>query len=728
MKRLPLAVAGAWLLAACAAPRQNQAAAPEPADAAALPSYQPMLLLPMPDLRAARAAAVPLAAMSGRDTPIGDLLLALFKDSDVNLLVDPGVEGSLTFDIKNSTVEEALEALLRSIDLAYEWDGGFLRVRERVRQTFDVDVPSREAQAAGSAAQSSSSSSSSAGDGGSLWDTLSADLATLAGDGQVILNRTAGTIAVEARPSVVERIRRYLDHAVRRASNQVSLEARILEVRLSDEFRLGVNWALLPGFFNSDETGTLPGGGMIGQTAASGAAAFNVGVLKTGDFSVFVDALENQGQVRVLSSPRVSTLNNSPATIRVVDQIPVIDREVIDSQGGLRTQFDIRFVEAGVSVNVTPQIGADGVVTVQVNPRVTERTGTVVTPDGLQEEPILSTRETTTTVRVADGQAVVIGGLRSTRKGENLAGVPVLSSIPLLGSLFRSTVQTREEVELMVLVVPRVLDSSWIDEDLRRGAHRLFALRRPFGLGTLALDAQRPEDWQTGALQGMPQHPSGPDLRHVPAAPPAAPGAAAGATITRKGLAARLVQRAQTALAAGDDTQALAELEHALALDPGHAEALIAAAMLHGRRAGGGGRARELAERCIAQGADQPLALAAIGTLEALAGAPRAAQRWLEAAHAKLGAPWTACNLGAALLLLGENAQARDVLRAHARPDSPPELLANLAFAELAAGDVAAARQSAQAALAAGASPRNPRVSALLVRIERAERQPGAAR
>jgi MSHA biogenesis protein MshL len=725
MKRLLLPSALLWVLGAC-----STAPAPEAtpaARAAEPPSYQPMLLLPMPDLRAARTPPTPLAAISGRDTPVAELLLALFKDADVNLLVDPGVTGSLTFDIKNSSVEEALEALLRSLDLAYEWDGSFLRVRDRVRHTFDVDVPAREAQAAGSGGATSSSSSSASGETGSLWDSLATDLASLAGDGQVILNRTAGTIAVDARPSAVERVRRYLDHTVRRASNQVSLEARILEVRLSDEFRLGVNWALLPGLFNSDETGTLPGGGMIGQTAASGAAAFNVGVLKAGDFSVFVDALENQGQVRVLSSPRVSTLNNSPATIRVVDQIPVIDREIIDSQGGLRTQFDIRFVEAGVSVQVTPQIGVDGIVTVQVNPRVTERTGTIVTPDGLQEEPILSTRETTTTVRVADGQAVVIGGLRSTRKNENLAGVPVLSSIPLLGGLFRSTVQTREEVELMVLVVPRVLDSAWIDEDLRRGAHRLLALRRPFELGTLDLDGYRPEDWSGGAMTGMPQHPGGPGLRAVAPLPPAAPAGAGAATVTRKGLAARLVQRAHVALANGDDTQALAELEQAIALDPEHVDALVAAAMLHGRRPGGVSRARELAGRSLAQAVDQPLALAAIGTLETMNGAPRAARRWLEAAHAKLGTGWTASNLGAALLLLGETAPARDVLRAHAGPDSPPELLANLAFAELQLGDVAAAREHADAALAAGASARDPRINALLLLIQRGEKGTGDA-
>jgi type II secretory pathway component GspD/PulD (secretin) len=134
---------------------------------------------------------------------------------------------------------------------------------------------------------------------------------------------------------------------------------------------------------------------------------------------------------------------------------------------------------------------------------VREQTGTVVTPDGLISVPVMSQRQATTLVRVSNGQAIALGGLRSTRKDETRSGVPFLMNIPMLGQLFSSTVQSRTEVELMIVLVPRVLDDTWIAEEVRRGAHRLIELRRDFQWNSIELDSYRTEDWSGGSLQGM---------------------------------------------------------------------------------------------------------------------------------------------------------------------------------------------------------------------------------
>jgi Tfp pilus assembly protein PilF len=596
-----------------------------------------------------------------------------------------------------------------------------------VRDTVHVDI--MDSSTAAPAAQSSSptgSGSSGGGGASAFWEEMQSSLPNLLGEGaSFVVNRTASTIHVQARPSGIGRLREYVGTTTHRANQQVSLEARILEVRLDDQYSLGVNWSLLPGLFNSNKVGQAGGGAVLRQAAASGGTALSFGILDTNDFSVFVDALEQQGQVRVLSSPRVSTMNNQPASIGVTDQIPYITREVIDDQGVARTEFGVEFVEAGVVLNVRPMIGDDGMLSVSITPQVREQTGTVITPDGLITVPIISEREATTTVRVADGQAIALGGLRSTRKSESRQGVPLLMNVPFLGQLFSNTVQERLEVELMIVLVPRVLDDTWIGEEMARGAHRLVCLRRGFQFNPIVLDGWRPEDWSGGSLQGDAQAATAPDVR-VPAAQPLPMAPDRGATITRRGLASHLLTLANRDLTEGEQRQALHEIERALALEPDRVEALIAGAVLYQRR-GESARARVLFDRALERSPDDIVGLTGRGALELDDGSPFAARRYLERAHDLGHTPLTAANLGAVLLTLGEFESARALMAAVVGTASPPELLANLAFAELSTGKPDAARESLRRALAAGADARNPRLVALDRLIGDAERAVAAA-
>jgi type II secretory pathway component GspD/PulD (secretin)/Flp pilus assembly protein TadD len=709
--RCPFTAALAIALAACASPGGGSLPKLDHEQGAGAPVFQPMLVVPLPSLQPQSANGRAVEALQARKTPLGDVLMALFRDSDINLLIDPAAQAAeCTFDIKKSTIEEAFEALLQSQDLAYEWDGSFLRVRDTARETLHVDIMEREES--GSQATSGSGGSGTGSEQKGFWEELETSLPVLLGDGATfVVNRTASTIHVEARPSGLQRLHEVVDTTTRRANQQVSLEARILEVRLDDDYSLGVNWALLPGLFNSNKVGTAGGGSVMQQAAASGGSALTFGILDSGDFSVFVDALEQQGQVRVLSSPRVSAMNNQSATISVTDQIPYITREVIDDQGVARTEFGVEFVEAGVVLNVRPMIGEDGMLSCTITPQVREQTGTVVTPDGLITVPIVSEREATTTVRVADGQAIALGGLRSTRKSESRQGVPFLMNVPLLGQLFSNTVQERTEVELMIVLVPRVLDDTWIAEEVGRGAHRLVQLRRDFQWNSIQLDGYRTEDWSGGSLQGLAQAARTPDAR-TPANPPAQLPADRGMTITRKGLAGHMLTDVERDLANGDVQQALTTIERALELEPHRLEALVAAGVLLDRR-GERARARAMFDRAMVQNPDDVTCLTGRGALELGDGSPFAAKRYLERAHTIGKTSLTAANLAAVLLVLGQHAEARDLLRGIAGASSPPELHANLAFAELSTGDVAKARASLDQAMLSGVDARNPRIVAL---------------
>lgn len=712
------ATAAMIALSGCSATGGPSAPRLDHAEGGGRPVYQPMLVVPLPSLqRTAGSLGKTMDALQARRTPVADVLLALFKDSDINLLVDPTVQATeCTFDIKRSTVEETFEALLNSLDLGYEWDGSFLRVRDTVRETLHVDLmePSNSGgqnSSSGSSGQSNSGGSSG-GSKTSFWDELQSSLPTLLGEGaSSVINRSASTIHVEARPSGIARLRELVDTTVRHANKQVSLEARILEVRLDNAHKLGVNWSLLPNLFNSNKTGIAGGGAVAVQTAASGGTALTFGVLDTGDFSVFVDALQSQGEVRVLSSPRVSTMNNRSASIGVTDQIPVITREVIDDEGVARTEYGVEFVEAGVTLQVKPMIGEDGILSVAITPQVREQTGTVTTPDGLISVPIISQREATTLVRVSNGQAIALGGLRSTRKDETRQGIPFLMDVPWFGQLFSSTVQSRTEVELMILLSPRVLDDTWIDEEVRRGSHRLVQLRQGFQWNSIDLEGRRAEDWSGGSLQGKAMAAGEPDVR-APDTMPAPLPVDRGLTVTRQGLAAHLLTRAQTELDVGAVQQAIATIDKALELEPRNASALVAGGVLVARQ-GNLVRARTLLDRAIDLDSSDVVALTARGSVEMIDGSPFAAKRYMERAHELGKTALTAANLGGALLALGDHAGARELLRALAEPGAPPELHANLAFAELATGHLPQARESLRRALVAGADARNPRMVAL---------------
>lgn len=702
----------------------SKAAEPEPQP------FRPMLVLPLPSLRSPDKTGTPLETLSGRNTEIRDVLLSLFKDSDINLLVDPDVQGTATFDVKGSTVEKAFETLLRTLDLAYEWDGEFLRVSTKERETFYVDLLGEDPQQLSASPSANPNSGSSAGGGGgsgagdlSTWDGITEDLEKIAeGQSSLLINPQAGTIQVEAAPSVVARVRNYLHHTVARLSAQVSIEARLLEVSLKNEFRLGVEWNLLPGFFDTKNLGTLAGGSMVNQTLRSGASALNIGILKPNEWSVFVDALQKQGQVQILSSPRVSTMNNKPASIRLVRNIPVIERDVIDAGGGPRTEYRVRFVEAGITVTVVPQVGDDGMMTVAVNPRVIEVTGTVSTPDGALTEPILDTRETTTQIRVADGQTIVLGGLRTTRKLENTEGVPFLQDVPLIGYLFRKQIQEKEEVELMFTLVPRILDSAWIREENKRGRDRLILTARPFLWGPIHMNDDRGVDWQHGFLAGKPGYGDHPDIRVTARPQGARTTQSKSLTVTREGLAALKALRARKVWLAGETSNSLSLLEDVAELDPRRVDALVFAALLQIRERRYLEARRNL-ERARVTDPKNPIVLEAKGSLEFQIGSPEAAVKDLSHAYLLSANAITANNLAAALIMTGQSETALGLLEEQVKnPECPAEVYGNLAYLQIEAKEIDKAKATLEKGLGYGLDRRDPRIRSLYDLLSRAEK------
>lgn len=698
-------------------------------------------------------------AFSARDADLRDTLLALFKDSEVNLLVESAVGGTASFDIKAASLEETFEALLESYDLAYRWDGDFLRVEGSEVRVFDVDYPGQDAAQLGGigggmagsgdpsqgggqvgAMGAGMGSGTGAGGGTDFWDRLESDLETIAeGSSNIVVNRRLGTVAIDGKPRVVRRVGDYIEASRRRATRQVSIEARIVEISLKNEFRAGVDWSILPGVFNTSRTGTLPGGAILGQSASSGAETFRFGLLEAGDFSVLLDALETQGQVRILSSPRIATLHNVPAQIRVVEQIPVIEREIIDTDSASRTQFTVRFEDAGVTVSVTPQIGEDGFITTHIMPSIVEVSGFVSTPDNLVTQPILNTRSMTTTLRVPDGQPIVLGGLRSERKTESLEKVPLLGDVPILGMLFRTTIQERADTELVIVLTPRILTSAWEREDWRRSLDRIRRIQTPFrpssvAMNTVRIDPERQsleglpgseakiDEAQQGAHERRDLEPVQVKVRQVESADPTAK------RISRGGLARVAFRRALAALEAGEVQRAIKDLQRATSLDGHCADAWLVLASVHF----GSGRFVEAAQayqRVLSLRPDDLHAMHGLGLVAMRRGDSLRAEQLFRDSLAREQAPAALNNLGVALLAQGRLAEARAeferaLASTSAREAPLSEAAINLGACLDRLGDVRGACEAYRAYVRAGGPLDDPGVAMIAGRVRAVLAQP----
>ncbi len=451
--------------------------------------------------------------MAGADAR--ELFLSLAKETDFNLVLSPEVSGTVTMDIKEATAPEIMEEACGLLGCRVELSGKMVRIlpEKRLTRVFRMDylLTGRSGSGSLTASTSTGSGSSSSGSGtasaggssGSsggesessnsinteekfdLWSGILEEVQSLlsGGDGKVVVNRAAGTLAVTDYPANLERVEDYLKVLESRMRNGVMIETRILEVTLNDETKYGINWTALPDLSSLSLSGSLSGGATARQALSAGTTAFQIGVAG-GKFNAVVDALAEQGQINVLSAPKVSTLNNQKAIIRIGRQ-DVFFRAVVTpatTTSAAFVTFTPDTITVGIILSVTPQIGRDGKVMLAIHPSITEKVGDATAPDG-NTAPIVDVRETNTMVTVQDGETVFIGGLMQERTQEIIKSVPLLGDIPFLGALFRNTDQIKKKTELVILITPRLIRDVNAAEIAVEEQKRLFGSDRGYHVG-----------------------------------------------------------------------------------------------------------------------------------------------------------------------------------------------------------------------------------------------------
>lgn len=276
-------------------------------------------------------------------------------------------------------------------------------------------------------------------------------------DGRVGTDNRLNSIVVTDTVTNMEHIRKAISKLDTKAP-QVMIEALIVNVKLTDELKMGVDWTKLGrsrNYFSQVLNAT-------GSANPYGKVTFST---TEGDWSFqgLIDFVETNKDVRILANPKVLVLNNHTATIDSVEEIPYKELSETAAGGSIGT---VSFKEAGIKLQVTPQITNDGYIIMHVRPEQSAQTGTFTIENS--ETPIIETRRTDTTLRVKDGQTIIIGGLRKSGPSVVESKIPILGDIPLIGMLFRKIDTDQIESELGVFITPHIYtDGKLSAEELR---------------------------------------------------------------------------------------------------------------------------------------------------------------------------------------------------------------------------------------------------------------------
>ncbi len=453
--------------------------------------------------------------------PIRELLFSMARDADLNLDIDSDISGKITMNAIDQTLPKILDRIESQAGITYFLEGDTLKVKadKPYLHVYHVDYLNISRESGGKVSVSTeigatSSGINTAGSGGGgggsssenkansdienesineFWTTITLNIGGILGQeikassdtrlvtgNNIIVNRESGIIAVRATSKQHKSIKGFIDQVVGSAQRQVLIEATIAEVQLSDSYQAGIDWSVV----SETSGGVVTKGGVQDVIGGNlGSSPFfqlaTSGTINGNPLNITLKALETFGDVKVLSSPKVMTLNNQTAILKVVDNEVYFNIDVnvvpgsVTSNALTTVDTTVNTVPVGIVMAVTPFIDEGDTVTLNIRPTISRIIDFVDDPNPLLAEqgvvsqiPVIQVREIETMLKVDDSETAVIGGLMQDQINKENRGVPVLSSIPLLGALFSYTEENYVKSELVIFIRPVIIEDASLDGDL----------------------------------------------------------------------------------------------------------------------------------------------------------------------------------------------------------------------------------------------------------------------
>ncbi len=450
--------------------------------------------------------------MQGHGITIEDVLVDLANSCDISILFEDqrakiAIKKPLDFvNVKNYTLEELLDFILGENNLFYTYDSQkhLLKIAYYKTKNFNIDYINLSSMTSESkksiilGTTTSDNNGYGSGTGGidngtggaggingeesgsyandyttittksqfTFWDSLKQQLDVLLSgisgqkDYKIFINKDASLVTVTGTKKELDAVQHFLDRLAERMHKQVLIEAKLIEVTYNDDQTTGIDWSKFNLRVNgSSDAYRMRQNGIVSMTRA--APNYFIGY----NFSMqgLFDFLKKYGNVKVLSNPKILTLNNQPAIINVGDQLSYQYETsgTTNIQGGstVGTQtYAIGQSFVGITLYVIPEITDDNQIIMKINPvtsellRDQESNGTI-----RRLPPDVKIKQLTSIVKVKDGQKILIGGLVSKNIAHDHTKVPLLGDVPIVGRLFHSTRKRAKKSELFVLIVPKIV-------------------------------------------------------------------------------------------------------------------------------------------------------------------------------------------------------------------------------------------------------------------------------
>lgn len=449
-------------------------------------SYTPELIPFKEDISPIDTKSV---SISARNTPLRDVLYTIAEAVNINLVMERGVnpETPITMTLNNITAAEALKIISDSVGYFYSIKDNILIIKAMETKIFEISHPAvvHEYQTdvggdilggASDGGQSSikgnvSIKSSADKVSFQFWDALEDSLKNILSSNKeagFTINRMAGTIMVTASKKELQQVDDYFNNLKKVLNRQVFVEARIVEVQLSEGLKYGIDWSLIK---NVKGLGNVTvGPNRFSEVVDTSGPNFQITVTGT-DFTALLTALQKQGDVRTLSNPRINILNGQTALLSVgrntsfISKVETMTTTTTGSAPTTTFTIETKSILSGIVFGLAPYIDGEGKITltitpiisnlVQLQPQTLGNSG-----NGIEIKlPTVDLREMSSMVKISEGEMVVIGGLIDRKEVWNENKVPVLGSIPVIGHLFKNVEKSEEKTELVIMLMPRIVSN-----------------------------------------------------------------------------------------------------------------------------------------------------------------------------------------------------------------------------------------------------------------------------